>query len=190
MIPTVEQCYKLMDEYRMLDNIREHSLMVARVAGLITEGLRQAGQDVSMELSLAGALLHDIAKTQSLNNDSNHAYEGSRICVHHDFHEVADIVAEHVILKHGVPEVCTEREIVYYADKRVRHDEIVSLDERLEYIIVRYGQSDEDLHRRIEQNFNNCRLVEQKVFCFLPFAPKDVAGRINGHPFVFERLSI
>ena len=38
--------------------------------------------------------------------------------------------------------IFTAREIIYYADKRVRHEEIVSLDDRLEYILEHYGLGD------------------------------------------------
>lgn len=189
MIPTVDQCMSLMGEYRMLDNIRLHSMVVARVAGFLCTGLQPA-LDVSMERVVAGALLHDIAKTQSLASDGDHAEMGADLCRRHGFDEVADIVGQHVILDNGVPERPGEREIVYYADKRVMHENIVGLDKRLTYILERYGRGDSRLCRRIEDNFNNCRLVEKKLFALLPYSPEDVAGLINGHPFVFQGLSI
>ena len=46
--------------------------------------------------------------------------------------EIADIVGEHVTLKSYDPVgFITEQEIVYYADKRVNHAAVVSLEERL-----------------------------------------------------------
>ena len=63
MIPSVEECYKLMDKYGMLDNIKAHSAIVEKVAAIIAKGLIEAGSDLSLEKVTAGALMHDIGKT-------------------------------------------------------------------------------------------------------------------------------
>ncbi|MFZ5775375.1 MAG: HD domain-containing protein [Thermodesulfobacteriota bacterium] len=180
MIPTVSQCLALMEQYAMLPNIREHSLMVGRVACLIGEELREAGYELSMELLVSGALLHDIAKTECLGKDVRHDQRGREICLAHGFDELAAIVAEHVILRNGVPERCTEKEIVFYADKRVLHDEVVELESRLAYIIERYGQDDQALHARIHENFRQARAIEQHLFTPLPFSPDQVATLLPG----------
>ena len=39
-IPSINECLSLMDSYGMLDNIREHSFIVARVAETIVSGNR------------------------------------------------------------------------------------------------------------------------------------------------------
>ena len=89
--------------------------------------------------------------------------------------ELADIVAEHVVLKNGAPRIeITEKEIVYYADKRILHDKIVSIDRRLEYILERYGNNDEGFCRKIRRNFNNCRAIEELLFSKLGTSPEDV----------------
>ncbi|HHD64792.1 MAG TPA: phosphohydrolase, partial [Desulfobulbaceae bacterium] len=38
-IPDTVTCIRLMDEYKMLNNIRHHSLVVARVADTLVAGL-------------------------------------------------------------------------------------------------------------------------------------------------------
>ena len=182
MIPSVRQCLELMDEYRMLANIRDHSLLVARVAGLMAENLSRNGVGVSLELTVAGALLHDIAKTACLECDGNHAAMGSEICRRHGYAELAEIVAEHVLLRDGLaPGCCREKEIVYYADKRVLHDQVVGLDQRLDYILARYGRDDQRLHRLIRENFALCHEVEERLFARLPWAPAELAGVVAGH---------
>ena len=80
-IPDVKQCLGLMEQYHMLPNIREHSIVVARVAEIITHGLLEAGQNLSLEKVIAGALLHDIGKTACLDNDDDHAAKGLAICL-------------------------------------------------------------------------------------------------------------
>ena len=63
MIPTEKECYHLMDKYQMLDNIREHSMVVAEMVRVISLGLVNTGVHLSVDKAVAGALLHDIAKT-------------------------------------------------------------------------------------------------------------------------------
>lgn len=173
----------------MLEHIKEHSMMVARVAGFITKHMQEAGQVLSVDIAVAAALLHDIAKTASLTSNGNHAVEGRNICREHKFNEIADIVGEHVVLVNGVPsQCCSEKEIVYYADKRVLHDKVVSLDARLDYILERYGQDDERLCRLIEKNFLTCRKIEEKLFIGLDFEPDDLAGLVNGHSLTLAQF--
>ena len=170
----------------MLPNIREHSLMVGRVAGILGQGLAQAGRGLSLELIVSSALLHDIAKTASLETDLRHDELGREICLRHGLDELAEIVAEHVVLKNWTPERCTEKEIVYYADKRVLHDQVVGLDARLDYIIHRYGNGDEGLHARIRQNFAQAHAIEERLFAELDFSPAELGERLNREIFPLE----
>lgn len=175
MIPAINTCIELMEKYNMLSHIKLHSIVVAKVSHLIASGLRHAGIDISVEKVVAGALLHDIGKTISLDTNNDHAKIGSEICRENNFHEVADIVAEHVILKdYSLDGEYSEKEIVYYGDKRVNHDQIVSLDERELYILERYGRKIEELRGRIKANFVLCRKVEIKLFKILDFDAKNL----------------
>jgi len=190
MIPSVSQCLELMAYYGMLANIREHSLMVGRVAGLIGQELARAGWAISLDVVVSGALLHDIAKTASLGRDIPHDRLGRDICLEHGFDELAEIVAEHVVLKNGVPRpCCTEKEIVYYADKRVLHEEVVALEARLDYILARYGNGDAELHSRIRRNFSQAHEIEEHLFAVLPFSPGDLAGLVSGQPSRLDAFS-
>ena len=176
----------------MLENIREHSHLVARVAEAIVNGLGEsAGKSVTsadLELVLAGALLHDIAKTKCLDGSCRHDEEGMRICARHGYPEVGRIVREHVLLSSFNPGDYRRghfpaREIVYYADKRVRHNEIVSLEQRYDYIIEIYSRENETIKQRIRENFDRCGELEQYLFEFLPFSPDLLSRRVNPAPF-------
>ena len=190
MIPSIAQCFRLMEQYAMLPNIREHSVMVARVAGLIGQGLTRGGRPLCLELIVSGALLHDIAKTATLETELRHDQLGREICLRHGLDELAEIVGEHVVLKNWVPESCTEKEIVYYADKRVLHDEVVGLDTRLDYIIRRYGNGDEALYAKIRQNFAQAHAVEARLFAELDFPPADLRERLSRDIFPPEGFGI
>jgi len=180
MIPTVDQCFELMGKYGMLENIKAHSIMVERVASVIAMEIKKAGIDISMSMITAGALIHDIGKTSCLNTRDDHAAKGSDICVMNHFEEIAEIVKEHVILETFDSQGdVNEKEIIYYADKRINHDKVVSIDERLEDILIRYAKGNERLERLIKENFAQCREVEKKLFAVLSFMPDDLAGMIG-----------
>ena len=186
-IPDTATCIRLMEEYRMLENIRHHSLVVARVADVLVTELHDdhiQSRVPDRALVLAGALLHDIAKTPCLDKSCDHAGAGADICRRHGYQEVARIVEEHVILQDfdlGRYENgrFNAREIVYYADKRVRHNQVVSLSERLDYIIEHYGNNDPERQELIRENFQRCLELEQALFTFLPFSAESLEQRIR-----------
>lgn len=183
MIPSYEKCLEAWDRYSMLDNIRAHSLLVARIALLLAKNLRAQGFPVSVAKTTAGALMHDIAKTRSIQSGEDHSELGRRICLTHHFDEIADIVAEHVRLRSfDLNGVYSEKELVYYADKRVNHDRVVSLEERLEYIISRYGADDPDRCSAIRSNFGRCRSIERKIFSKLDFGPEALEHQVLKGP--------
>ncbi len=180
MIPSVEKCFEFMKKYEMLDNIRDHSIVVEKVAGIIARGLRVAGEDISLKKTTAGALMHDIGKTICLNSNDDHAAKGVEICLQNHLDEIAEMVGEHVRLKsYNLGGAISEKEIVYYADKRVNHDVVVSLEKRLEYLLKRYGRNKEHLFELIRENFDLCKGVEEKLFAKLSFRPEEVADMIE-----------
>lgn len=183
-VPTIEQCLAYMADFAMLENIRAHSFMVARTATAVREGLSEAGKTTAPlpaeDLVLAGALLHDIAKTQCLHGICKHALVGQEICQDLGFPEIGEIVREHVVLSDYAPDryrrgIFNACELVYYADKRVRHDTIVSLESRLEYILDRYGDNDPMKESFIIANFKICQEFERLLFSFLDFSPAELA---------------
>lgn len=191
-VPSINECLAMMDQYAMLDNIREHSFIVARVAEAIGTNLDLPAytecMPPDMDLVLAGALLHDIAKTRCLDGSCQHAEEGMLICNDHGYPEIGRIVNEHVILSTFTPDdyrrgKFSARELVYYADKRVRHNEVVSLDLRLDYIIDHYSRGSEYIKQRIRHNFALCLEFEEYLFSFLPFSPAELPQWVDNKPF-------
>lgn len=175
-IPSLDFCYALMDAHQMLDNIRAHSILVARIAELISRELIRVGIDLSLELAVTGGLLHDIGKTPCLNTQNDHAAVGRDICLAHGLEDIAEIVGEHVILRNYYPDLpLCEKTIVYYADKRVNHDQVVSLDQRLDYILETYGRNNPSILRAIENNFSRCHAIEKRLFHHLDFAPENIS---------------
>jgi putative nucleotidyltransferase with HDIG domain len=180
MVPSVIDCFELMERYSMLPNIRAHSIMVQKIATLLAMRLREAGENLHIEVVTAGALMHDIGKSLCLHSKEDHAAKGAEICLENHLEEIAGIVGEHIRLKEfQKTKPISEREVVYYADKRVNHDSIVSLNERLDYLLVQYGKNEEWICERIRDNFRQCREVERKLFKKLPFVPEALICLIN-----------
>ncbi|HBT96649.1 MAG TPA: metal-dependent phosphohydrolase [Desulfobulbaceae bacterium] len=184
-IPSVAECFAHMKDFGMYDHIREHSLMVARVAELMYRQLAARGASLPpKELVVAGALLHDIAKSKCIEESCQHAQVGEAICLDLGYPEVAEMVWSHVNLPGLRPEAYQQNsfngpELVYYSDKRVKHDGIVSLDERLDYILDKYSKNNPEWGKNIHANFRMCAELEGFFFARLDFAPGDVAARID-----------
>ena len=160
-----------MDQYEMLGNIKTHSIFVAKVAHVIARNLVNRGIDISVELATVGALMHDVGKTASLKSGEDHSKIGRQICIENGLYEIADIVGEHVRMKgYRLNNKFSEKEIVYYSDKRVNHDQIVALEDRMNDIITRYGRDQENLCNAIRANFEICKAVEKKLFSKMNFS--------------------
>ncbi len=178
-IPTLEQCYHLMSEMKMMDHIVVHSMQVCRVATFLTDQLKEQKNFLNFNLIRSAALLHDITKTRSFNTGEDHALTGSQFLADRGYLEVGDLVRQHVVMDaYRTGKTLREVEIINYADKRVLHDKIVSLDKRLEYILERYAQKPGD-RERIDLLWQKTKRLEDRIFNDLPFAPEDLNHLIN-----------
>jgi len=165
-IPSREECNELMVQHSMRPNIVEHSIQVMNVSLAITDNLKN-GVAVNRDLIIAAALLHDITKTRSLTTNERHDSSGGELLREMGFTRIADIVEQHVVLQNLNPQGrLEEREIIYYADKRVMHDKIVSIDERVHDLLQRYGNG-EEIRSLICQNKNLILAVESKIASFM-----------------------
>jgi putative nucleotidyltransferase with HDIG domain len=176
-IPTREECLMLMARHGMLDNIVEHSLKVAKVALFLSSELNKSGQRIDLQLVEASSLLHDITKTVCLRTKEDHTRTGYDLLKEIGYERVGEVVAQHVWLtKRGDASSVLEEEVVNYADKRVRHDEIVSLEERFNDLKNRYGRNDESIAylERLEKTILE---IEMKIFLILKIHPDDL-GRL------------
>jgi uncharacterized protein len=179
-IPSHQQCLELMEAHAMLPNIREHSFRVMQVACFLGEALTEAGLDLHLPLLTTGALLHDLAKTPCLGTLKNHAELGAAILEALGYPHVAQVVREHVHLDPNIldPRPFREAEIVNYADKRVLHDAVVTLEARFADLKVRYGRTPEAL-ARIQATQARSLILEEKLFAPLRLSPLDLL-RVNG----------
>jgi len=178
-IPTRDECYQLMCQMEMMDHIVVHSMQVCRVATVLAENLKPAGIQFNYDLIRAAALLHDITKTRSFKTQENHAETGGQYLTELGYGEVGSLVRQHVRLDEYPQSVSLgAAEIINYADKRVLHENVVSLDKRVEYILEKYTKVPED-RQRVYLLWEKTREIEAEIFGALSFAPDDLNNLIN-----------
>jgi len=169
-----------MAKMAMLDNIVVHSIRVCQVAMLLTEGINANGHSLNSEFVRAAALLHDITKTRSLQTSENHASTGGIYLKEQGYPAIGAIVAQHVNLDAFNPDgEPTVAEVVNYADKRVLHDQVVSLEARLAYIQERYKSSAGELGNRLERMCREADAIEKKLFKNLPFSTAELSDHLD-----------
>jgi len=182
-IPDEPVCRQLMDAHAMLPNIVEHSYRVCQVANFIGKALSRSEDGLNPLLIEAAALLHDITKTQSLKTKENHAETGANLLEEMGYPQVAEVVRGHVRLAAGTGlSPIREVHIINYADKRVRHATVVSLEERFVDLVERYGQT-EERRLRIEKMRRTTLELEPLLFRRMDMNPRVLEAFNELSPF-------
>jgi putative nucleotidyltransferase with HDIG domain len=166
--PSDEDCFNAWDRYAMPGHIRAQSLAVAEIATAIAMRGLDLGYAVHVATVRASALLHDLAKDYTIRWGGSHAQLGAAWAMELTGNPVlAQGIAHHVWWPFplDVPAFLMPMAVIY-ADKRVRHTEIVSIEDRFSDLIVRYGhiaQSRENIRANLEQTVELERLLGQHL---------------------------
>lgn len=147
---------ELLKEFHVPAHIRRHSEKVAAICKFIEEKI----DGVDLDLLEKAAMLHDLVricdftKWNPQNFPDKHTEENLRkweeirknhkgkpheeaayeVLIERGEKEVAELIRSHrfKIILEPEPFKTWEEKILYYADKRVEHDQVVSLEERLD----------------------------------------------------------
>lgn len=172
---TLDKCYAILEKEGVPWHIVRHSEKVALISLFIGCELKKTGKfNLDIPLLIAGSLLHDVKKHLSILTGINHAIAGYEFMKSLGYLRVAEIVKNHVNLDLRVlKKEVSEDLIVYYADKRVKHETIVSLGERFEDLKLRYGKT---IYAQIRIAFLEklSLLIEKKIFQNLSFGPEKI----------------
>ncbi|MUM76206.1 HDIG domain-containing protein [Pseudodesulfovibrio sp. F-1] len=150
-VPDESRCMEHWSAFAMLENVAAHSLVVARVATFLAVRAREMGMAVDVPTVRASALLHDIAKSYCIRHGGNHSQLGGAWTVALTGNPaIATGVTHHVYWPFALnlADYFTPLAVIY-ADKRVRHDTLVSIESRFRDLGDRYGVS-EPIRQRIE----------------------------------------
>ncbi|MBW1926229.1 MAG: HDIG domain-containing protein [Deltaproteobacteria bacterium] len=167
-----KRCLALLQEYRVPEHIVSHSLRVTQAGMFIAGHLKKAGENLDIGLVEAGCLLHDITKMDSVNTGQDHALSAFKLLEALGHPATADIVRQHVHLDCNIKHnpMMTEALLVNYADKRVRHASIVTLSERFEDLLRRYGSTAER-REMISRLHDETLEIESFIFKKLDIGP-------------------
>lgn len=138
-IPTKEKCLKILKDNNVPDNIISHLKAVHDFSMKVCNVLDRRKININRDLVAAGALLHDVKKI----NSEDHIIEGYELVKSLGYPEVANLIKKHGLMHINKDEFAPktwEEKVVFYADKRVKGNKTVSLDERFEYIKERYNR--------------------------------------------------
>lgn len=117
----IEDIYK---ELEVPQNIIEHMKVVAVLCKKIADMLIAKGKKIDKKLLIQAALLHDCLKIHD-----NHEETMAEFLRKKGQPKLANLIAKHGFF--SIDELKTlEEKILYYADKRVAGNKIVSLDKR------------------------------------------------------------
>jgi len=171
LIPSRTECMELQRQFDMPENICRHSLLVTEVALLLASGLNLNSLRLDLRLIEAGALLHDVGKVCGLKSGEDHAAIGAEMLDGIVDPAVSRIVGEHISLdSREVAGPVTESLVVNYSDKRVRHDQVVSIEERYRDLIARYAKAPQQVQLLLEK-LDLYIALERTIFSHLPIMP-------------------
>jgi putative nucleotidyltransferase with HDIG domain len=144
-VPDQKECEKLWARFAMPEHIQEHSSRVAAIARSIAELAQQKNWHVNVDAVYAAGLLHDLGKAYCIKHGGAHTQVGASLVMEHVANPaIAQGVMHHVfwpgeidLKKFFLPLV------IIYSDKRVKHNQVVSLEERFDDLFDRYGKDNE-----------------------------------------------
>lgn len=155
-IPTRAECEAILVSQCVEPSQVRHSRKVAEVSERIAVALARSGLSLNVELVRAGALLHDLAKGRP-----DHAVVGADLLRTMDFPRVATVVSAHTELDFSDGSL-DESAIIYLADKLVRGENLVSLDQRFAPALARFSDNPLALHAA-QSRMATAQAVEQAV---------------------------
>lgn len=173
-IPCELECLSLLEKYKTPDHIVAHSKAVWAVGNILADALIRNDYELDWSLVRASCLLHDIGKYPCIvEGKGYHDVMGEQILEKEGFPNVGRIVVQHVVLRAPKDSPIREEHVVFYADKRVVHDRIVSLEDRFVYLEETYGRNAAALGWLLEMKKQTMRL-EGEIFNLLDFSPHEL----------------
>lgn len=133
-IPTPAECDEILAQRNVPYFTVNHGKVVAEVARRLVLRLNQVGLHLDVNAVIAAGKLHDIAKGKT-----NHARLGARMIRQYGYYKIAQIIAAHTDIVIEEKLLLDEVAVVYLADKLVKGDCIVTLEERFAGAMGKYS---------------------------------------------------
>jgi len=158
-VPTRQECETLLNTtFAIRKGLYDHCHLVAQLASLMGTALIGAGCCLDLDLTRAGAVLHDIAKGRP-----QHARTGGQILGEMGYPRVAEIVAAHVDIVIHEREEIDESQVVYLSDKMAQGDQYVAnFKPRFEAKLVEFSHAP-DVQRNITRRLEHALIIQSRV---------------------------
>jgi CTP:molybdopterin cytidylyltransferase MocA len=144
---TEDECRVLMKKVSKLPGpLIDHCHRVASVAAALARSVNAGGGTLDINLVQSAARVHDVARMEK-----NHAAAGARLLHAMGFPAMAALVASHMDIRLSRDSPVDEAQIVHLADKLVAGTRLVSLKQRFDAKLKKYGHDPTiaaDIHRR------------------------------------------
>ncbi len=145
--PTISEALSWLQKEQGSYVLLQHVQTVAAITYWLALKLRKNGIVVDPILAHRAALLHDLDKLSPGRMRTEHGAAGGRMLAEMGYPQVGEIVGSHVISSPDQISLKTkEAELVFFADKLVKHNQIVSVQERFDDLDSRYPQNKEFRH--------------------------------------------
>ncbi|HBC94437.1 MAG TPA: hypothetical protein DCZ10_16440 [Pelotomaculum sp.] len=167
-IPTLDECWQMLNEAGVDERIKEHCCAVAYTALGLAGNLNNAGAGLDEDLILAGALLHDIAR-----REPNHALVGARMLEARGYPLVAEVVGVHMDIEVSDAHPLTEAEVVYYVDKMVKGNVLVSINDRFGAALRKY-KDDRRACAAVLKRLRQAERIERKIEEIMDYPYEDM----------------
>ena len=186
----------LLKKYKTPDNVVLHIEAVTKVGVTIAKALEEKGLDVDVEVVERACLLHDMVRQVSFSDFSK--VDPDLVAIYEEqkkkygelgHKKAAEVILKeegypelgHVVRLHGFVEFGTdegpktwEEKILNYADKRVRHETIVGLIDRIDDIVERHKDRFPDSGDLAEEKKKLFIELEKELFNKLDLKPSDL----------------
>lgn len=155
---TENECQVLMQKVcKLPGSLIHHCHRVACVGAVLARAVNSKGGALDVHLIHSAARVHDVARTEK-----NHAAAGARLLNAMGFPAMAALVAIHMEISLAQDSPVDEAQILYLADKLVAGTTVVSLRQRFDAKLKKYGH-DPKASEAIDQHRRAALMIQNKV---------------------------
>lgn len=195
---------QFLDEWICPLHVQEHIKQVASVAMRIAQEYVLEGEIINLKALYTAAMLHDLTRVcdfmelekdrfdEDVTEEKWNKWKGQREKwkgIHHadiafeffkglGYTKTAEIIRTHksrIIVEEPEALNTIEKKLLYYSDKRVKHDEIVDLKERFRDGWERYAKYDDSQTRKLFDNIEKLTFeLEKELFEGIQMNPEDI----------------
>lgn len=177
MAITIKEQEALFEECGTPNHIRAHCNAVAEVAYRIGTFLNEKGQHLDVETIVGAARVHDMARLQP-----SHDLVGATILHQYGYDAEANLVMQHT---HYFPfhelNSFEEQDVLCLADRTVRENAFVGIDERFRHLAEKPGVTPE-LRKEMDEVLDETHAFIDRVVQVVGVSLEELCGDVTAEP--------